>query len=83
MTTADIDTVTENKTETETVEASVVDQQAQAKARAATCSAAIQALLEKHQCQIVPMLTSEPVGTGPSMKMMLGATYGILPEVED
>ena len=57
--------------------------EAQAKVRAAACNAAIQDLLIKFRCQIVPMLTSESVGTGPSMKMMLGATYGILPELDE
>ena len=76
----------ENQTETTDSEIEIVEQvdpQIAAKKRASICSSEIQDLLEKHQCQIVPMLTSEPVGTGPSMKMMLGATYGILPEMDE
>lgn len=50
-----------------------------AKARARECSNEIQGVLAKHRCQIVPMLTSEPVGHGPATRALIGATYGILP----
>ena len=56
---------------------------AEAKERAEQCSREIQDVLGKYQCRIVPMLTSEPVGSGPGAKALMGATYGILPEVID
>lgn len=53
---------------------------ADAKLRAEACNAEVQAALGKYSCRIAPMLTSEPVGTGPSTRMLIGATYGILPD---
>jgi len=53
----------------------------EARQRAVECSGEIEDVLRRFQCRIQPMLTSEPVGTGPGMKMLLGATYGILPEI--
>ena len=50
-----------------------------AKARAQACSDEIQAVLATHDCAIVPMLTTEPVGTGPGTKLLVGSTYGVLP----
>lgn len=54
---------------------------AEAQERAEACAEEIKLVMEKHRCQIVPMLTSEPVGEGPTMRQLLGATYGILPEM--
>lgn len=54
---------------------------AEAQMRAEACSEEIKLILEKFRCQIVPMLTSEPVGEGPTMRQLLGATYGILPSM--
>lgn len=56
---------------------------AEAQERAEACAEEIKLVLEKHRCQIVPMLTSEPVGDGPTMRQLLGATYGILPEMNE
>jgi len=59
------------------------DQQAEARARADACAKEVAAVLTKHSCNIVPMLASEGVGQGPGMKLLLSATYGILPTVAE
>jgi hypothetical protein len=56
-------------------------QRDEAKERAEQCHREVQDVLAKYACRIQPMLTQEAVGNGPGMKVMLGATYGILPEV--
>ena len=57
----------------------VVDPRQAAKARAQMCSDEIQAILAKYDCAIMPMLTTEPVGTGPGTRLLVGSTYGVLP----
>lgn len=52
----------------------------QAHARAQTCHRELQDVLDRHRCRLVPMLTSEPVGSGPGARALVGATYGILPD---
>jgi uncharacterized protein (UPF0305 family) len=56
-----------------------IDPLQQAKARAQKCSDEIQAILAKYDCAIMPMLTTEPVGTGPGTRLLVGSTYGVLP----
>ena len=65
------------------VEEYTPEQRLEAKARAESCAQALSEVLETFQCQIVPMLTQEQVGAGPSAKMLIGTTYGILPTISE
>lgn len=56
-----------------------IEQRREAMERAEACSQALSTVLEKFQCQIVPMLTQEPVGSGPTVKLLMGATCGVQP----
>lgn len=53
----------------------------EARERAKQCMDEISDVLGRHQCRIQPMLTSEPVGSGPGAKALMGATWAVLPEV--
>lgn len=47
-------------------------------ARAAACGREIDAALRRHNCQLVPMLTAEPVGNG--SKVLTSATIQVAPQ---
>lgn len=51
---------------------------AEAEARAEVCSEEIRAVLDKHRCQIAAAPTYEPVGSGPTTKLLIGTAIGIL-----
>lgn len=51
----------------------------QARLRAQRCMTTIQKVLQDHGCSIVPMLNSEQVGQGPVTRMLVAATYFIMP----
>ena len=51
----------------------------QARLRAQRCMTTIQKVLQDHGCSIVPMLNSEQVGQGPTTRMLVAATYFIMP----
>lgn len=50
--------------------------------RRADCHKAIQEALQKHRCQLMPVLTSEPVGGEPVAKAIVSAAYDIYPVSE-
>lgn len=51
-----------------------------ARLRSERCHREILGVLERYHCRIVPVLTPEQVGGGPLTRMLIGATYGVLPD---
>jgi len=58
------------------------DQRTEAAHRAQACTAKINAALTEFRCRLVPVIDPpEPVGTEPVRRIIITASYGIMPEV--
>lgn len=50
-----------------------------AQKNAASAAHAVEQVLAQHDCHIVTILTQRRVGEGPTADLMIGSTYGIMP----
>jgi len=73
--------MTEEHNQLEAAPASNPEDRAAARARAIACGEEIAAVLKKHSCRIMPYIGEpEPVGRDGS-KLIIQASYGIIPDV--